>query len=584
MSKLAIGSIETLSGVKVALDDLTSYILVEDTDEIRSKNLSGIKQIRLNTRGNPIYKLNTTDTTSVDDDFLVIVDTGGNRWKLVHNGTIDVRYAGLVLDGSTDNSAAFQAAHDALVALGYTFTLDFGGDNNYCKFNSAITVDTYFCSIKGTVLWDFSAMSTGDAITVKCSVGTEPANSYSRKGEWSGNIRIKGAGAATATYGLVFDSAVANSNAAALMSGVSVFNFGVNCDFRNRAYNCLFLRCEFHTGGIPIRMGSGYTDYGEKIVFSGCVIYNNLDYVTCNNPDGAFHFQACSFDYNAKQFKVQQGRVFLDGCHVEATNYTVEPFVVGSGNGATLIMNGGWLLCVGSNTVSIVNCTTTALQGGGAYFNNVSMNNLGTAEYFATGNGVVEVNGVVSYDTRLNPLLLSAKQNRLMDGSFEGATVVDATIAEDTAAITSRTSGTNINLTLDGTQFRSGTQSLKATKAFGSGSKSSFRLLAPVDRNMSCGKRIFYKKPGSQTGTMTITHGWVNVVYDQAGVPIILKAVAVGSLNVVFNASAVDWTEFKTGEPVQKAPAWATHAYLTVSMFAMNAGDLYFDDAIFTQM
>lgn len=83
MSKLAIGSIETLSGVKVALDDLTSYILVEDTDEIRSKNLSGIKQIRLNTRGNPIYKLDTTDTTSVDDDFLVIVDLIGNRFKLI---------------------------------------------------------------------------------------------------------------------------------------------------------------------------------------------------------------------------------------------------------------------------------------------------------------------------------------------------------------------------------------------------------------------------------------------------------------------------------------------------------------------
>lgn len=96
MSKLAIGSIETLSGVKVALDDLTSYILVEDTDEIRSKNLSGIKQIRLNTRGNPIYKLDTTDTTSVDDDFLVIVDLIGNRFKLVHNGTIDVQWTGQV--------------------------------------------------------------------------------------------------------------------------------------------------------------------------------------------------------------------------------------------------------------------------------------------------------------------------------------------------------------------------------------------------------------------------------------------------------------------------------------------------------
>lgn len=236
MSKLAIGSIETLSGVKVALDDLTSYILVEDTDEIRSKNLSGIKQIRLNTRGNPIYKLDTTDTTSVDDDFLVIVDAGGNRWKLVHNGKIKVEWSGAPVSPA-DSTAHFNKL------LSYLST-----GNLHLEITKAYDVDI--------------------------SGGTDPFNAFSSL--MGDNITIDGGG----TIRFIGDYITGIANGATREYEFAVF-YGENCRVENIHFdgNGLFtqyapsaslpnshLRCVFFQGGI--------SDYQKNNKVIGCTAFN----------------------------------------------------------------------------------------------------------------------------------------------------------------------------------------------------------------------------------------------------------------------------------------------------------------------
>lgn len=63
--------------------------------------------------GAAFYYLDESDTTSADDGVTVIVSSDGGRWKLNHNGTINVRQAGARGDGS-DDVVAINRAVDAM--------------------------------------------------------------------------------------------------------------------------------------------------------------------------------------------------------------------------------------------------------------------------------------------------------------------------------------------------------------------------------------------------------------------------------------------------------------------------------------
>ena len=158
-------------------------LIVEDTAEIRTRNLTGVKQITLNTRGRPSYYLDSADTVSADDDFLVIVDAGGNRWKLVHNGTIDVRWAGAKGDGVTDDTVAVQKAIDAVSIIffpagvykvkylrlgdGFKHLKGSGNKNLYNRASTGITLSEVQ-QLGGT--WIYSTSLTVPAISLNTTV------------------------------------------------------------------------------------------------------------------------------------------------------------------------------------------------------------------------------------------------------------------------------------------------------------------------------------------------------------------------------------------------------------------------------
>jgi len=102
---------------RVYQGDLGTYHSVDVVNDIRSNDFSSRKMIRIATeRGNPVYYLDSADTTSVDDDFLVIVDAGGNRWKLDINSStvILAEWAGLTEGGVVDNYTALQKFANAI--------------------------------------------------------------------------------------------------------------------------------------------------------------------------------------------------------------------------------------------------------------------------------------------------------------------------------------------------------------------------------------------------------------------------------------------------------------------------------------
>jgi hypothetical protein len=74
-----------------------------------------------------------SDTTSSDNGITTIVDASGRRWKRLYDGTASVKWASAKLDGTTDDSAALNAA----LSCG-ALAVDFLGLNG--KINTSLTI------------------------------------------------------------------------------------------------------------------------------------------------------------------------------------------------------------------------------------------------------------------------------------------------------------------------------------------------------------------------------------------------------------------------------------------------------------
>jgi len=485
---------------------------------------------------------------------------------------------GAVGNGVSLDAVFIQAAHDALVATGKFGVLTLP-QNCVFKCNVGLTVNVSLVRIDGNgSKLDFSGMAAGTAITL---VGKGSGTPYAQSVGGIRGIEVAGPGATSVVNGIEFNNTPEAGTSHNTVESCPVHDFQIGHVFKNNAYCINVLNSGVYACGTGTQQPSGFANYGERISYIGSDIFNCTTVaIDMQNASGEYVMTNSSFDYNVKVANISGGRVNLMACHVEASTYASEPFVLSGATGATLLMNGGWMLCTGANAVSIVNANTTAGKGGGAFFRDVFMNNLTSASYFATGTGNVEVSNPILYDTPANfPVLLRLDQSLAIDGGFEQATPADVFITADTAAITSRLAGTDIVLSSVAVNPRSGARSLKMAKAFGAGSACGFAMVAPLRAGRrNAGVRLWYSKLGAQTGTMFVSYAFV-ALRDSPTVPAILKtSTAIGTTNVVLGAAAVAYTAIVGGFDLGRAPAWATHIAVIINADNVGAGDIYFDD------
>lgn len=437
----------------------------------------------------------------------------------------------------------------------------------------------------GPSILDFSTMSSGDApaynYALTLTASTNP--SYTQTHEPLVDIELIGPNKAVQTGGIRYNSETENSGVShILLRNVNIHGFAEAEMYQNHAYIISHENCDIWGNSRAILHDAGYADCGERISYTNCTIFNNDRVLDASNPNGGIHFLNSSLDYNGDFGEVLAGYVSLTDCQVEMSTYT-QAFFKANGVGAAIDMNGGWLLCTGAGPHNS-DSFAYAAAGASVRLRPTKANNMqNTSNRWGKGEGFIDVEIYNSYYITNNPSITAASNN-LLSGGFDVDVVVDDIfIIGDTAAITSRTVGANINIATSSDTYRNVPRSLKVTKTFGSGSPCSFMITVPIQHHKLIGCELWYKKMDSAIGTVYVSYAYGSGYKTNSnGVPSFAKISAIGAETLNLTSSVVDWTKITRGEPLSKSPSWATHFCVCVNMDSKSAGNLYFDDVIIT--
>lgn len=538
--------------------------------------------------------------TYTDDGGTIIVPIGGNgssAWIRKNNGMqYNVKWFGAKGDGTTNDATAIQNTLNAAALAAKA--INSGAQQapgivyiptGVYKVNSSLTVDSYNVSIEGYGWLDFSAMSSGYALRI---TGTSTVVPWGKRSIIYGCLYLLGPGKSSSVTGIFFDTGSPSpaAQAAGLFEGVSVYGFGIGHEHGYLSYNSTFIGCQIATCGNGIKVNT--TNGGERVTYISTTI-NDCTLAINSLRFLELFFYGCSIDYNFKIADISDGFVAFTDCHLE---YSIQPgssymVVVGPTDGATFTMKGGYILVPsGTPTTAFINVTTTQHRGGGAFFDGVFMNGLGqtTAFNFSDGTGRIAVSNTLSIDTWQNPVIMNVNQNLLTDPLFQqnGGTLPDATIIADTATITSRLTGTNIQLSsIAGV----GTNYLKATKGSTSSAFSAaFIITAPLKgKSARAGMKISVKSntAGPPAGNINLYFGYCAFVPTSATntVPTLANAYFPSQGPAPFNPTT-SFVEYSAAQ--YTAPSWATHAMIYVEMgqWGANGNSLVFSTPVITEM
>lgn len=183
------------------------------------------------------------------------------------------------------------------------------------------------------------------------------------------------------------------------------------------------------------------------------------------------------------------------------------------------------------------------------------------------------------------PTLKAEAQNLIADPNFAKSSIVEWYISSDTAAITSRTVGSNVNLAKDTATFRTGGDaSMKVTKTYGAGSAATIQIVVPI-KSGKLAMYELYMKGTSLTGNIYVTAFHCSRAYNTSiGTPVSARTVQFGPSKTIDSSTLTDWVRVAQSTRRDYTPEWATHMIIEINMVSMKNGDLYIDDVRATEL
>ena len=451
--------------------------------------------------------------------------------------------------------------------------------------------DYYYASFDGNgYLIDASAITSGTAFRITNTNNESEAHSRQDQ-RYVANFRLKGNGKTGSVVGLLLQGNSTNAGASHLtLKNINIHEFGVGLREYSYAWEVDCFKVDIRTCTIGLEIPSGGTYYGARLSYYGGVIAGCTTAVKNHYGAAAIHFFGTAFDWCAKLADLHGGKLYLNDCHMETigagASGATEAIKV-DGYGGVFVMLGGWYVGGGQsgNTQYLVN---VVLNTNIAIFRDVMLYDVvPSSGYLATGEGNVILEPTIatidtsSYGLKWN----SYTKGDLADGSFEtaaGGQFLDDWYVMNGGTYSSRWSRANLALSVSNEQARTGTWSLKANKT--ASGPATFETILPVPRKAAMAAwQFWYRKPGTGTGTMSVTAHWVKLAgYDTNGIPIWGRSQQIGNQDITFTSAAVPWTQssntyFKMWGDA-KAPEWATHFVLRFNLDNLTSGQAYYFD------
>jgi len=475
--------------------------------------------------------------------------------------------------------AEIQAANDYFVAQGYRGEVHLDPRASI-PVTSGLNINVSRCAIVGHMAeLDGSGMGSGYVLTLQGS----NANPVTQAVVGVRDLVITGAGPLAAVQGLDMANtahATRGSDNVRLVNvlvqdcivAANIGTNGLSANFDNVfCYNC--------TSGLTITAVSG--DSGAVTLTAprfedvgNCVTVSDVNsHVSILNPEIS---GSCN-----RVAEITNGSVSIFGGNISVADFDAVPFQI-TGQGANLTIEGGAWEVTGTATFDHwVNCGS----GARASFNGISGAGMVTAtEEFATGAGIVTLGRFTRRGSYDGCRVFHASQSAFVDGDFSatGDPLGDVFISEYTGSVVSRFLAGGTNAQVYDTEHHTGANSLQITRPPGASGGARVALAIPVRPGDRVGGRLYYSKPGSETGTVLFRKSFVTIRDNDDGLPGFGLREEFDNDSRVFTSSAVGWTEYVFGgEDDNVAPMWATHFVLEVDVTnfteAGEASDLYID-------
>lgn len=500
----------------------------------------------------------------------------------------DLEAGGVTLNGGGDDgpgwASAIAKAEFSGKRVKLTMPDEIAGSDS--KINNTVAVNASFTSIDfGDITFRADGIASGAAVKI---TGTENPP-YKQNLSKIRGFQIIGSGKDNANMqGILLDGGAVAGPSRCVLEDFSITACGDGVLHKNSSYAELISNANVYQCGNGVRFYGAAANAGELPTYFKAKIFQNYIGVNSEGSHGTWmQFTNSNLDHNDRQVSVVgKSKVKLLHAHVENFDETDALFYI-TGDGSTFIMEGGELVITNETNRTlpyVVDCT--ANQGfGGAYFNMVDFYKVWTTSgYFSTGAGITEVNGFTTISDRRHCTLLNANFNRLVDGGFEMASLSDTIqIYKDTAAITSRFTGSNIALTQGAASPYAGSKYLQSAKAGAAGTSAGYFIVVPLtNMRQRGGFRGMFRK--SASGSATIQFVYARLAPSTSAGVMSLIQTGGSAPSVTFSDTSGNWIEVNSQDygikPAMAFP-WATHFGAFVDQTNQGAGNL---DSDFNQI
>lgn len=291
----------------------------------------------------------STDTTSTSDGYSIFISANKYRWKVDLSGGVDVRLAGLLIDGSNLGSCINKIIAGEVAKLQKSMSLfscvttifipsKINGDNDsHYVLDEPITLPSFFCLKTNGFVHILSPTDSQYAIRISNDILNIPSNSMALSPTDIQGSKFFDAGGgrfvlsgnengSSGSSGIYIGNNNPHSFAVRdlLIEDVTVqyFDIGIKFSPKNNFINTFnrinVLLCKW---GFYV-IGEHSISAGEKIIFNDCVFGNNENAHFYLSAQISYYVNNCSLDYTGNNvFYISSSsalsRLMIDKGHIE---------------------------------------------------------------------------------------------------------------------------------------------------------------------------------------------------------------------------------------------------------------------------